>query len=399
MNRLPLLALVAIFTLAGPTQAQPARVSVAGDAPLNGIFDPSVEFAPGASEGWLSYSSVFGTILPWGPHVETHLARTADSGASWTFDSVVNASFFDTIILTGGGTQDGVWNYEVSSLVHDPADSGAEWKLFAHRVFRKTENDFTGEQNLPAYSWIVLRTAPHPSGPWSEEVALLSSGIFPPAPYDDVQVAINALDPSLASLIVYSEPGAFAEGSTLYLSLTGLTASGSDRIVLLASDDHTATWRYVGTPLTNADATALGFLSFDGSAIVEHAGRVFLLATPESPGVLHDGTLVLPFDDLSAGSLERAGGVPVIEKHLPAIAGLPLERRGGQADFHAGAGAAGIFQPSLQLDDYPEFFQFFTTGEAPSAPAVPALSRVGIAALVLWIAIAARHRARARPVR
>ena len=70
-------------------------------------------------------------------------------------------------------------------------------------------------------------------------------------------------------------------------------------------------------------------------------------------------------------------------------------RRGGQADFHAGAGAAGIFQPSLQLDDYPELFQFFTTGEAPSAPAVPALSRVGIAALVLWIAIAARHRARA----
>jgi hypothetical protein len=166
--------------------------------------------------------------------------------------------------------------------------------------------------------------------------------------------------------------------------------------VLLASDDHAATCRYVGTPLASADAAALGFLSFDGSAIVEHAGRVFLLVTPESPGVLHDGTLVLPFDDLSAGTLQRSGGVPVVEKHLPAIAGLPLERRGGQADFHAGAGTAGIFQPSLQLDDYPELFQFFTTGEVPSAPAVPALSRGGIAALVLWIAIAARQRARAR---
>jgi len=392
MTRLPLLALVATLAVAAPAHTQPVRVSVAGDAPLNGIFDPSVEFAPGASEGWLSYSAVFGTILPWGPHVETHLARTADSGATWSFESVVNASWFDTITLPGGGTQDGVWNYEVSSLVHDPSDSGAEWKLFAHRIFRKTEDDFTEEQNLPAYSWIVLRTAPHPSGPWSAEVPLLSSGIFPPPPYDDVQVSINALDPSLASLIVYSEPGAFVRGATLYLSLTGLTASGSDRIVLLTSDDHAASWRYVGTPLTSADASALGFLSFDGSAIVEQAGRVFLLATPESPAVLHDGTLVLPFDDLAAGSLERAGGVPVVEKHLPAIAGLPLERRGGQADFHAGASAAGIFQPSLQVGDHPEIFQFFATGEVPSAPAVPALSRWGIGALVLSIAIAARHR-------
>jgi hypothetical protein len=396
MSRLPLLALFATLALTAAAAAQPSRVSVAGDAPRNGIFDPSLEFAPGASEGWLSYSAVFGTILPWGPHVETHLARSTDSGATWTFDGVVNASFFDTITLSGGGTQDGVWNYEVSSLVHDPADTGAEWKLFAHRIFRKTEDNFTGEQNLPAYSWIVLRTASHPTGPWSAELALLSSGIFPPPPYDNVQVSINALDPSLASLIVYSEPGAFVQGGTLYLSLTGLTASGPDRIVLLASDDHAATWRYVGTPLTSADATALGFLSFDGSAIVEDAGRVFLLATPESPGVLHDGTLVLPFDDLSVGSLERSGGVPVIEKHLPAIAGLPLERRGGQADFHAGAASAGILQPSLQVGDYPEIFQFFATGAVPSTPAVPSLSRGGVAALLLLMLLAVRHGTRAR---
>ncbi len=395
MIRVPLFVLLAGFALSAAAGAQPMQVRVVGDAPRNGIFDPSVEFAPGASEGWLSYSAVFGTIQPWGPHVETHLARSSDAGATWSFDGVVNASFFDTLTLTGGASQDGVWNYEVSSLVHDPADSGAEWKLFAHRIFRKTENDFSEEQNLPAYSWIVLRTAAHPSGPWSAEVALLSSGIFPPPPYDDVQVAINALDPSLASLLVYSEPGAFVQQGTLYLSLTGLTASGPDRIVLLASDDHAATWRYVGTPLASADAAALGFLSFDGSAIVAHAGRVFLLVTPESPGVLHDGTLVLPFDDLAAGSLERSGGVPLVEKQLPAIPGLPLERRGGQADFHAGASRAGIFQPSLQVDDYPELFQFFATGETPSAPGLPALSRAGLAALGLGIAVAARHRARA----
>jgi hypothetical protein len=358
-----LLLALAVIGLAAPAASQPTRLSIAGETSANGIFDPSLEFAPGASVGWLAYSAVFGSLHPWGPHVETHLARTLDAGVGWALDSVVNASSFATLTLSDGSSLDGVWNYEVSSLVRDPGDPGAEWKLFAHRIFRKTEDGFTGEQNLPAYSWIVLRSAADPSGPWSPERALLSSGPLPPPPYDAVEVAINALDPSLGSLLVYSEPGAFERAGVLYLSLTGLSAGGPDRIVLLASDDHAATWRFVGTPLANADAAALGFLSFDGSAIAEQTGRAFLLVTPESPGVLHDGTLVFEFDDLAAGSLVRSGGVPVIRKHLPALPGLPANRRGGQADFHE-ASATGVLQPSLQLEDFPAFFQIFATGEA-----------------------------------
>jgi len=394
-----LLALLAIG-LAAPAASQPTRLAIAGETSANGIFDPSLEFAPGSSAGWLAYSAVFGSLEPWGPHVETRLARTPDSGVSWTLDSVVNASTFATITLGDGSSLDGVWNYEVSSLVHDPGDPGAEWKLFAHRIFRKTEDGFTGEQNLPAYSWIVLRSAPDPSGPWSPERALLSSGPLPPPPYDDVEVAINALDPSLGSLLVYSEPGAFERKGVLYLSLTGLTASGPDRIVLLASDDHGATWRYVGTPLTKADAAALGFLSFDGSAIAEQAGRAFLLVTPEAPGVLHDGTLVLEFDDLAAGSLDRSDGVPAIRRHLPALPGLPPERRGGQADFHE-ASATGVLQPALRLEDFPRFFQIFATGEALASPAaVPSLGGDAAAVAALLVVIGARRvlgRRRGRP--
>ena len=116
MTHLLLFALLATLTFATSPQAQPTQVIVVDDTPVNGIFDASVEVAPGASEGWLVYSAVFGTIQPWGPHVETHLARTTDAGATWTFDGVINASFFDTLILSGGGTEDGVVRIETLTV-------------------------------------------------------------------------------------------------------------------------------------------------------------------------------------------------------------------------------------------------------------------------------------------
>ena len=137
---------------------------------------------------------------------------------------------------------------------------------------------------------------------------------------------------------------------------------------------------YVGTPLSKADAASLGFLSFDGSAIVADAGRNFLLVTPESSGVLHDGSLALEFDSIAGGSLERVAGVPVVELHVPAQSGLPVDRRGGQADYHALNLAGGLLQPALHVEDSPEFFQIESTHLTIVAPlAVPVLSGFGSA--------------------
>jgi len=354
--------------------APPQPVQISGEQSLNGVFDPSLEFVPGSSEGWLAYSAVFGDVQPWGPHVETHLARTQDAGASFSFVSVVNASEPGTLSLIDGSTAMGVWNYEVSSLVYDPDDPGKEWKLFAHKIFRHTDQNFTTEQNEPAYSWIVLKTAPDPTGPWSAERALLSSGPLPPAPYNVIEFAINDLDEtdSLDALRVYSEPGAFYRKGVLYLSLTGLVDTGSDRIVMLVSLDHGATWDYAGTPLTNADAIALGYERFDGSAIAEEAGQAFLTVTPDSPeGPVHDGVLIFAIDDLATGALARAGGIPVVHNSLPAIAGLPVERRGGQVDFHESS-VTGILQPSLHFEAFPLAFRIYATRRGLSAEPVPA---------------------------
>ncbi len=386
------LALATALSAATAAAADPIQVTISGDMPRNGIFDPSVEYGPGGATGWLSYSAVFGNVNPWGPQVETRLAKSTDRGTTWTHVGAVIPSIPDTLTLMDQTVVDGFWNSEVSSLVHDPTDPDGQkaWKLFSHRIFRKDTDNFTGNQNLPAYSWIAFQTAPQADGPWTTDVPLLSSGPLPPPPFNVVPVAVNSLHSSLASMLVYSEPGAFVRDGVLYLSLTALTAAGPDRIIVLSSVSHGVDWNYAGTPLDNGDAADLGFLSFDGSAIVEQGGRVFLLATPESPGVLHDGTLVFEFEDLANGRLVREAGVPVVRRHFPALPGEPANRRGGQADFHEDNRVGGLLQPSLQLGDYPLIFQIFSTGEpliwVPEVPAASAGGRAALVAMLLAVA-------------
>ena len=384
-------ALLSTSLLVLPAEAQTTQVNILGDDPTNGIFDPSVEYAATGGEGWLAYSAVFGSLTPWGPHVETHIAHSTDGGASWAFETVAASSTIDQLQNFDGTLIDGAWNAETPSLVYDPTDLGAEWKLFVHRIFRQSNNNFTTEQNLPTYSWIGMRSAPTPSGPWTTERALLSSGQFPVAPYDVVEVPINPLDPSLAGLVVYSEPGAFEADGTIYLSLTGLSTSGTDRILLLASSDHGNTWRFVSTLLSSADFVAIGFDSVEGSAIVEDQGRIFLLVTPEVAGVLHNGTVAIEFESLVLGQLERTSGTPDVHLQIPAQSGLPADRRGGQADFHEGNTAGGLIQPALQTDLYPQFFTFSNTGLGlVASPAVhgPAASLGGGGFLILLLGLA-----------
>ena len=177
-------AAVAAIASAVPAWSAYPEVTVLENVSANGIFDPSVEYDASGATGWLTYSAVYGDVTPWGANVETRIARSDDHGATWIYEQVVNPSTAGSLTPIQGPTIDGVWNAEVSTLVHDPSDAGREWKVFAHRIFRRTEDGFTEEQNEPAYSWISLRTAADPAGEWSDEIALMGAGPLPPAPYD-----------------------------------------------------------------------------------------------------------------------------------------------------------------------------------------------------------------------
>src|SRR3569832_2750537 len=64
--------------------ATATEVTVNGDAPAMGIFDPSLVYPADASGGAMAYSAV-----PDPQTIRTHLAVSADHGATWTFVGVV----------------------------------------------------------------------------------------------------------------------------------------------------------------------------------------------------------------------------------------------------------------------------------------------------------------------
>ncbi len=147
--RFAAVTLIGGLLAAGPGAAQDYdRLTVVGetDAP-NGIYDPSVEYLPDGSRGWLFYSSVGGA----GPAVETHLAETTDHGATWTFRQEINSAVPETLLLDGNSVA-GVWNTEVTSVAYDPDDPNREWKLFAQRIFRQ----INPPQNRAELSWIIF---------------------------------------------------------------------------------------------------------------------------------------------------------------------------------------------------------------------------------------------------
>ena len=339
------------------------RLGIAGENAPHGVFDPSVEYGPDGT-GWLAYSAVYGDRVPFGPHVETHIARSDDHGATWTHVSIAAPSVDEAITTPDGEVIDGNWNHEVPSLVYDPLDPGREWKLFTHRTYGDPSSP---ELTLPQFSWITLRytsAAETPAGGWSDEEALFGSGRIPVAPFEGVpRIDLSDLHEDLAGYAVYSEPGALMAGDTLYLTLTAIT-SAPEALVLLASDDHGSSWRYVSTIVDRGDAADLGFTSFDGSSLVAVGDRHYLLASPKQ-GDAYSGTYAIAFADLAAGELRRDADGTLAPELLIEPDPDVWDRGGrnaGQADHHEQNTGGGILFPQLDPAQLPALFGFSNSG-------------------------------------
>jgi hypothetical protein len=351
-----------------------AKLFISGEHNRGGIYDPSLEYTPDGKTGWLAYSSIAGDFKPVGPYVHTHLARSDDHGKSWHFIKAVCQSVDGSLQRPGSDPLPGVWRYEVPSLCCDPTDHGREWKLFVHRYFWNAKKD-----RMPDYGWIALRTASDPAGPWSEEVplfgagrvvlfGLFEAGRFPREPYHRTKVDLNSLDPGLADGVAYSEPGTIVRDGTIYLSLTLLKPGGPERIVLLASKDHAATWRFVNTLVNRKDAQKLGYAVLDGSSLAAERGKVFLLASPGARPDAHDGTVALEFESLAQGRLKRnPDGSPIVAAYFPPQPSV-LSGRGagqtdaGQSDYDEHNTEGGLLMPQFNVRAYPEVFQIYQTG-------------------------------------
>ncbi|MCA9679881.1 MAG: hypothetical protein KC464_32925, partial [Myxococcales bacterium] len=290
------------------------EVTVIGDpGSTMGIFDPSLVYPDGAPGGAMSYSSV-----PDQHSIRTRIALSGDAGASWTFVVEVNAPQAATITTADtvecpGGTCTGAFISEVSSLIIDPDDPDPtrRWKLLAHRYL--VESDDTLHYR---YGTITLQTAAAPEGPWTAPAPLI--GWDSPAAVSSAGVVTNASAlAGTADCVALTEPGALwrpapAGGtSSIDLALGCVYLDGATpriRIVLLRSDDHAASWRFVSDLLDADDAACLdadATRTVNAADLFYAGGVEYLAATPSHGGAGYEGCLVIPVDDPDAGAVRR----------------------------------------------------------------------------------------------
>ncbi len=335
------------------------QIRIIGDPQKNGIFDVSVEYGRGKT-GWLAYSRV---ELP--KYVSTHLARSTDQGKTWRYVKTLNKSF-DHKLRVRGRKVPGVWRYETSSLLYDSGDIPARrWKLFVQRYFNTPPHK--AKNSLFAAGWIEVRVAADPAGRWSKPKCLFGKI----ARHCDLN--INSLHPDLRAVSFYNEIGSLYHEGTIYLSLdasatpTGLGKWRKRKIVLIASNDHGKSWRFIGTLTSFKDAKDLGYLTLTGSSLVKRNNQPYLLVTPSGArgfgkkNRAHDGTFVIEFVDIRRAQLKRdAKGKLVVSRRIK-----PTFHSGGLSDYHEKNVAGGIVFSELNPKAPPDVFKSYSTALMP----------------------------------
>src|SRR4051812_26595108 len=235
--------------------ATATEVTVTGDTPGMGIFDPSIVYPGDAPGGAMAYSAV-----PTQETIRTHVALSPDHGATWTYVAELNTPEPMTIASSdcAGGVCSGNLISEVTSLIIDPLepDPAKRWKLFAHRYLVGPNVDLHY-----AIGAITLQTAPQPQGPWTAPQKLI--GWNGSSTYSSTGVGLNITTAggSTHDCVALTEPGALVLPGSIDLAVGCVYYEGATakiRVELLRSIDHAATWTSVGTVLRADDAACSG---------------------------------------------------------------------------------------------------------------------------------------------
>jgi hypothetical protein len=258
----------------------------------------------------------------------------------------------------------GHWHTETPSIVYDGGDKGREWKVFAYRYF------WAGDRNLARlYSMIVMRSATNVFEEWSEERWIFSANpSSPPAPYGRlVEHHLSRLHPSLANVTYYARPSVIVTKGILLMSLSAFTAEKTsvDRVILLASTDHGKSWRYLGAPLTSADAARNGYTQLAGATLLLQDGAALMAAVYGNDKHEGAGTVIHRFESVPQAKLARdaATGAPIVAAMHPLPSLQPAKTGGGFAAYDDSCENSGMIVSVLS--DITKKFELFKLMKKP----------------------------------
>ncbi len=294
-----------------------AETNMMPDA-FRGYGDPSLEHDAGSGTLWMAYSWLNIQVSDPGPPlvfdlgVRTHLAKSDDNGASFTFVRAVNEMAMEAHPDSGVMG----WSvHEVPTLVKEP--SGV-WQLLWFKYFNPFGTVTGVDERQEFLYWRTTASDPASLGDSSEIWATwLATSPSWGAPID-----MNDI-PQLADCAALTEPGLFAFNADTYLASTCLVVDGSgrrtdlERIVLL--QQTLAGYSYVGDILDGQDASILGVDTIEQADItLARDGSIILIVTPIILGAdpSHQGCIVYEFSDFASATLLRDGNgraVPRVE--------------------------------------------------------------------------------------
>jgi hypothetical protein len=334
-----------------------------------GIYDPSLVYPKGAPGGVMSYS----TVAP--NSVHTRVAVSTDLGATFQYAADANAvspvtvTTTDPTVCDGGSCQvQGVLWHEVSSVVADPSDTSAPFKLFVHSYVSAD-----GGANLRRdWGYIGLQTATSPAS-WSGETKLLgwtSSAAISSAGATQVLSDI----PALKDCVAFTEPGAIVTplGIDLALSCAYAPSPGvvAIRVELLRSTDHAASFFYVSRLVPAEDFACIDGTGPDilGADLFTVGGSEYVVVSPTGPVSNSDaggyrGCVTIPVADAASGVIARAAnGAPAVVSFVESDDG----RFTGPCTYAEGATAIGQLVPmQFSVSDLPLFRILRTTLAEP----------------------------------
>lgn len=298
-------------------------------------FDPAM--AGDGQQHVLAYmhmTNANNTVAP-----EIGLALSTNNCKSWRWMQDAFETKKESILAPDGRTEMATveTRYETPALVYDAADKQAPWKLFAYRYAWMGRVDFAQR-----YSVIVMKTAPRPEGPWSEEKWILSPGAdYPPPPYQSLVAGqINPQNPALSGITSYSRPSVVADRGVLLMSLVAFRGSAEiDRVILMASLDHGARWVYAGTlmdrgQLATGFAGNASFTRIAGASLLQQGARIYLAAVLGDATTQALGTYIIPLADPGKAQLARGrDNTFAVTRYIPRQSVQPTAQGGGYAAY------------------------------------------------------------------
>ncbi len=352
-----------------------------GPAPFRGYGDPSLERDPVTGTLWMSYSWLDVLVTSFSPPpvfdfgVRTHIARSDDNGATFTYVGAANAP---TSINHPDSNAPGWTQQEVSTLLREPAGG---WQLLWLTYFDPQGTPAPGapDGHSDPYFMRSLAAAPGDLGDVSQAWARGSgtSASF------GAQYNLSVL-PQLSDCVALTEPALFAKAGVTYLATNCVVVDGSgrrddlERLVLLRQE--ASGYSYVGTLLTYDDAVDLGASRIEQADLLfSQSGAVILIATPirNSPAPNHLGCVAFEVTDIASAQVRRDAGGDAVQ--LSRITGDDNGIGAGLCTYDA-ASSTGVL---MVMHDQPTpnevEFSMRATGIHPEVAAPPAVGGAALA--------------------